>query len=455
MSSIVQQHVLEQVPSEWTVHRAAFVARGRRVVYAASAAGRHFVVSGGRRWGDWDGVEELAAHLEHERWACVARRGRQRAVLVDGEETGTFDWVGSLSVTALGSVVHLARRGSAYVLVRDGIAAAAFDEISPPALSADGSVEAYAARSGQRWQVVHGGNVGPTFDRVTAPALSRDGLRIAYCARRGATWAALVGSRELPRRFDEALAPAIASEGERLAFWGLLGERWYVSDGDWIGPAFERWAQPKPSVSRTGAHVACAGARGEHACVNLDGRDGEHVFEAVGQPVFAADERLAYLACRAGRGFLSLAGRLIAEFDALVPDAPVDPADYDRVPFLAERASAVAYTAAHAGRQRVVIDGHPGPAFAFVDSPVFFAPDGVGVAYTAIDRRQAFLVVDDEVSPGQDRIWLPAQGPDGQAMPAFSAAGQVGRVAVGARSGAELRWLVAAPAPHAPPVGDA
>ncbi len=453
--SAVAQHVLEQVPSEWIVHRAVFVARGTRVVYAASAGGRHFVVSGGRRFGDWDGVEELAGHFEHERWACVARRAGRRTVVVDGDDAGSYDWVGSLRVTALGSVLYLARRERAYVCMRDGVAAAAYDEISPPALSADGSVEAYAARTGQRWHVVHAGHIGPACEQVTAPALSRDGARLAYCARRGGTWAGLTGERELPRRFDLALAPVLAPQGDRFAFWGLLGEHWHASDGEWVGSGFERWAQPQPSVSRSGAHVACAGARGAEARVSLDGRDDEQVFEAVGQPTFGADDRLAYLACRGGHGFLSLDGRLAAEFEALVPDAPVDPADYDRVPCLDARTGRVAYTSAQGGHQRVVIDGRPGPAFAFVDSAVFFAPGGAGSAYTAIDQGQTFLVAGDEVSQAQDRLWLPALDADGRPAPAFSESEQVGRVAMGARSGTELRWLVAAFPPLAPPAGRA
>ncbi len=447
--SFSSHRVLAQVPNAWTVHRAVFVAHGTRVVYAASAAGRHFAVADGRAWGECDGVEELAGHLEHERWACVTRQDGRRTVVVDGDATGSFDWVGSLRVTALGSVVYLARHGSAYVFVRDGRAGRPYDEISAPVYSADGSVEAYAARLGRRWHVVHAGRAGPACDQVTGPCLSPDGTRIAYCARRGTTWGAVAAERELSRRFDMALAPVLAPEGERLAFWGLLGERWHASDGAWVGPGFDRWAQPQPSVSRTGAHVACAGVRGEQARVSLDGRDDAPAFEAVGQPVFASGERLAYLACRGGRGFLSLDGRLVAEFEALVPDAPIDSADYERVPFPDEHTEDVAYTAGHAGRQHVVSRGRAGPDFAFVDSAVFFAPRGAGIAYTAIDRRQTFLVAGDEASPGQDRIWLPACGADGRPQPAFSQAEQNVSVAAGARSGAELRWLVATLAPSA------
>lgn len=108
----------------------------------------------------------------------------------------------------------------------DGKEIARHAQSMAPALSADGSVLAYAARaeSGRAWSIhARGKALAEGLDAILwGPLVSPDGTAVAFAARAGKKNLVVVGDKRL--EFDlingvDAVGPAVMSSAGRVAFW--------------------------------------------------------------------------------------------------------------------------------------------------------------------------------------------------------------------------------------------
>ena len=128
------------------------------------------------------------------RVAYVARGGRKRFVVVDGQEQRQYDRVetGSLGFSPDGQrVAYVALTGKRYVAV-DGQEVGQYDRVERGSLvfSHDSQRSGYVAGSGKKWFVVVDGIKGKQYDKIERGSLifSPDSERGGYVAGSGKKW---------------------------------------------------------------------------------------------------------------------------------------------------------------------------------------------------------------------------------------------------------------------------
>jgi Tol biopolymer transport system component len=168
-----------------------FFPKGDRVMYPANRDGRWFVVAGNEEGPHFTVVlpGSLTLNPDGRGFAYIAFDAGRAHVVVDGLPGHGYESIaeGGPVYSADGKhLIFAARKGKAWVIVRDGRESAEFDydQIGQggPVFSPDASHTAYAASKDGRWFVVVNGRPGPAFDRVGKPSLRNDGVE--YLAER-------------------------------------------------------------------------------------------------------------------------------------------------------------------------------------------------------------------------------------------------------------------------------
>jgi len=345
-----------------------------------------------------------------------------RTDLLAGETNyGKFAYFFASSMTRAGC--HLAKvegeRGKEVFVRRDGRRGKAYEDVSHPVFSLDGSTLGYAVRGVAGSRFVINDLEGPIFDEVLPDtfAFGNDGKRHAYLARKAGRLVAVV---------DGAVQAG--------------------ADGDMVP-----WLQP-PVFSADGSRVGyLEGSRlRKKMRVVVDGKPGE-IFDGVALQSlqFSADgRRFAYAANDRSLGdswFYVLDGRRGQAFDALGVSSAFSP-DGKRFASAARKAQ----------QWFLVVDGEPEvPIEGIVDHSLMFSPDSRRLAYAVATRdRRAYLVVDGKAGPVHDGIggsWPPGIAPNRASMQALYGLGSASsiqfspdsrRIAYLARSGPIQRVYV-------------
>lgn len=260
-------------------------------------------------------------------------------------------------------------RGKAVFVRRDGQPGRAYEDISHPVFSPDGSALAYAVREVGGAFFVINEREGPKFDQLHPDsfAFSGDGKRHAYLAKK---------------------------EGQRVAVIdGLLQTE--------AGRDMVPWLQP-PVFSAGGSsvgYVENSSLRNKTRAV-VNGKGGEF-FDGVGTRSlqFSPDgRRVAYAANDRSTGsswFCVIDGKRGKDFDAVGVSFAFSP-DGKRF----------AYTGRRAQQMFLVVEGEPDvPIEGIVDHSLTFSPDSRRLAYAvAKPDRRCYLVVDGKAGPVHDNI---------------------------------------------------
>jgi glucose/arabinose dehydrogenase len=164
--------------------------------------------------------------------AQVVQRQDQQVVIRDGQPGPAYDWVGEVAFSADGeSLAYVAKKGRERVMVLDDRewplkAAVVQDSLK---VSPDHRRLALAARHQEKWQVMVDGRPDPPFDFIFMETFrfSPDSRRVGYLALKGNKLAAVVdgkvrGQWDILALGDKALKEAlsrtdnvdVASQGE-------------------------------------------------------------------------------------------------------------------------------------------------------------------------------------------------------------------------------------------------
>ncbi len=292
-------------------------------------------------------------------------------LLLGEKQPGKFAYSFAAVMTRTGC--HVAKvegeRGKEVSVRRDGQAGKAYEDISHPVFSPDGSALAYAVRGVGGSFFVINEREGPKFDQLLPDtfAFSQDGKRHAYLVRK---------------------------EGQRVAV--IDGVMQAETDGDMVP-----WLEP-PVFSTDGSsvgYVEDSSLRKKTRAV-VNGKHGEF-FDGVGRQSLRLSpdgRRFSHVACdrsTKSQCFCISDGQRGKGFDSLGVSFAFSP-DGKRLAYVGHRAQ----------QWFLVVDGEPEvPIEGIVDHALTFSPDSRRLAYAAAKAdRRCYLVVDGKAGPVHDGI---------------------------------------------------
>jgi hypothetical protein len=217
---------------------------GKRIAHAARAKGREMIVIDGVEGKGYDSVDttQFGVGLAFPnmvitfpvfsaggRWGHTAKQGETWRVVLDGQESGSFDEVSDMCFSPDGA--HWAvpvRNGRVWTAVVDGKGQGSFDKMPVLVFSQDGKRFAIATTSKDRQSVMVDGQVLGTHEAVGLPVFSPVGNRVAYGVKTGKQWAIVVdGTTQKP--YMAVGQPVFSPDGNRVAYPAALAEgRWVV-----------------------------------------------------------------------------------------------------------------------------------------------------------------------------------------------------------------------------------
>jgi serine/threonine-protein kinase len=308
-------------------------------------------------------------------------------------------------------------------MVTNGVRGPAFNEISLPRFSADGSKMAYYATQGKKGFVVMNEWRSAAFDTPIldsfpewffGPRFSEDGSRLLYVAGKGSKLYPVSGDWRGPE-FDAVRNCQFSPDGSTIAYVARQGSRQFVVLGDWNGPEYDAisWL----TLSRNGRKAAYVATQNGKAFV-VSGDWKSPVYDAVSFLAISDEgDKLLYVAKRTGKEALILKGKQVIEHDEIT-FAELSPGG-----------DAYAYAVRQGGKCFAVVDGSPQGEFDQVWN-MKFSPDETRVAYCAELRGRKFVVCGQRRTPECDYVSNIQFSPDSR------------QIGYGARIGRGLWWKV-------------
>jgi hypothetical protein len=375
----------------------------------------------------------------------------------------------------LGGVAYVEEAGPGSRVVHRGREGRTYQAIGELVVSRDGLRSAYGALTGGAWHVVVDGVEGPAFSAVKGLAFCPDGVHVAYQGMAGDRWHLVVDGRLGRGTPTRILGFGFACRASRIAWiddaddfdrfgrlavadLSLEGERTIALRAGELTVGEDR--STVAAVVRRGGHwsviVAPDGAAGavrEGAGYDrLDGltlsrggqasyfaeRDGRRFVVNGGREEVAGIEELPAVAVArpSGGGVGALVatdgGKRLREFGTAAPAGGVRFEEAEGLAY-SEDGRLHAYAARRGDRWFVVVNGHEGPSFDRVVTPIV-SPDAKRVVYRAREDAERFVVVAD--ARGRTLRRLPSYE---QVFPVRLAAG--GRsIVYGTRTGRDVFW---------------
>jgi hypothetical protein len=340
----------------------------RQRLEVVERGGLDYVAIDGVRRAAYHGIAGWSIQTAGSHLAFAARIGRGWFVIADGKPGPGWDAIGAIVLDDTGNVAYAARRGAQWFVVDRRGTSAPCDAILDHSLQLAGGHVAYVGESAGHVHAVVDGTQGPPFDAIGHLLLASDGTA-AYTARRGDD-AFVVAKGVISQRWG-AVAQLALAHGH-VAYAASSGQGWHIVHDDREGPTVDAISQLV--LRDDGAAVAWAGKLADVRFVALDETP------LTGWP-----------------------GTAHARF-ALRPAS-------------AGAAPALAYVLPSRTGEQVVLDGHAGPAFDEIRTPVWAATGQL--AYAARRGATWFVIAD-----GKEVVQATALGD-----PVWSATGRLGVVA--------------------------
>jgi hypothetical protein len=374
-----------------------------------------------------------------------------RSVVLDGKPGPKFGAVRSLTISRTGaSIAYAAKVDGGWVVLSGATRSACYDEVGPPLV--EGKGVAFAARKGSAWVVVVNGVEGPEFDGVESLALSPDGTHAAYAGRRGDK-ATLMLDKDRGPEFDQVKALRFYAEGKRLSYAAVRGTSAWIVEGMVTpeSPAIAIFREPgatKASVlvglfdvsdpARLRSHVEALLSEGQTVSLEVDASvPWKEVLPLLKRCKEAGCARVEFgvpspkdpfetfdsLTALAGAPDGKFAGAIGVQNGLLrVFYGGKQSVEYKAIAGLVAGPNRTFAFRVDDGEGWCVVKGirgRKGKAYKAVEGPVL-SPDGKQVAYAAGDGQSWRIVLEETQSEGYDQVWLP-QFIDGSGGVVFAA----------------------------------
>jgi Tol biopolymer transport system component len=388
---------------------------GIRLVIAVAAIG-FLCCSMALGDGHWDGAKVtktdlLAGETKHGKrvysFASVMTRSGCHVVKVEGER-----W---LEVFAR----------------RDGRRGKAYEDISPPVFSPDGTTLGYTAQSFDGARVVINDQEGPLFDEILPETFvfSHDGKRHAYLTSKAGRLDAVIDGVVQPGVDGDMQPwrqpPLFSADGSSVGYvaGSRLRKKMRVVINGKPGEPFDAVDSRSLRFSPDGRRFSCAAndlSKGDHWFCVIDGKRGKR-FDGLGVSfAFSPDgKRFAYTGNRGPQWFLAMDGEPEVLIEGIVDHSLIFSPDSRRLAYAVAKLDQRAY---------LVVDGKEGPVHDRIGgsmplgpanrasmqsgsglepgssmsynytiapgSPLLFSPDGRRIAYLARSGPQGMVYVD-------------------------------------------------------------
>ncbi|SNB47901.1 PD40 domain-containing protein [Geobacter sp. DSM 9736] len=393
---------LATLPPGYEIGDIFFSPNGHGVAVFAGREGQSVVSLNGRLGKSYAAVLTPVFRQGADDFAHVAVEGSKQRVLVNGDEGKAYDSVGKPVFASNGRIIHEARVGEKWVIVRNGGESSQFSSENPGiVVASDGARFAYVEQTPDHKKSfvrVCSSDMGTCFkgkeyDWISAIETDRSGTRLFYTVRNGAS-KALVTTDPRQKDFSEEESPwyidilfaGISDGGGHVAYFAQRkGRTVLIRDGHEVAPAPDQNIF-NIAVSRTGRTVYSALIDGKVAAW-VDGIRQREAYDEINEPSFSPDGiHFVYAVTRGEKSF-------------------------------------------------IVVDGTEGPQYDKVVGPKF-SPDGSRLVYRARRDGQRFVVIADlkgatlRELPQYEAVWDTSFSPDGKL------------VGYGVRQGNDLWWMV-------------
>lgn len=290
----------EDPPVEWIVGPTiTFSADGKHTAYVARDRRGARVVRNGQPGPRYESIESWQLSPAGA-LAYVSRNGRDMIPVAPSGPLPPAPRARLAALTDASTAFVLGNDAGERILL-DGKEQPLYDQVADVVLA--GAHHAYKARRGGKWLIGHDGKESRAYDDVSPPQLSPDGTRLAFAALREKQHLLVVdGVESRPYEYGELLPPRFSPDGKRtLATATRAGKTVVLIDG--IETADHPWvhAEHRSFSSDSKRTAYLAGAAGGGVTLVVDGRPGP-TFDSIESPTFSPDSKhIAFFAQRAGR----------------------------------------------------------------------------------------------------------------------------------------------------------
>ncbi len=177
--------------------------------------------------------------------AYGARKGKSWSVVLEVEDFGPYDYLGTASgIHFTSDGAHLAFAaliGNKWCIVADGKRQLACENIGDIAYSADGKRLAYAAKQQGRWALMENGHATSSFDAIGEGTLqfSPNGRRVCFAAQLGEKWFVVVDGKP-GKAYDGIAEMKFSPDSQTLAYVARVESQEVAVVGDREHRPFDR-----------------------------------------------------------------------------------------------------------------------------------------------------------------------------------------------------------------------
>jgi Tol biopolymer transport system component len=266
--------------------RLVFSPDSARLVFGARRDNKWYVVVDGQELGPYEflgSATGLQFSPDGKRLAFAALVEKKWRVIVDGQPQPPCDNVGDLAFSADGRrLAYAAQSGGKWQVILDGKPQAEYSALAEGRLtfSPVGVTLAYVAAADRKWQVIAAGEPWLPFDQVGRLVFSPNGKYLACAVKSGPADSVLLNNRQ-QRLYDHVVAMSMtfSPDSSKLAYAARLGRAAFaVADGKRY-PRYDSVAHL--TFSPDNQRLVYAAAAGYKAFTVVDDKEAAHRYEAI------------------------------------------------------------------------------------------------------------------------------------------------------------------------------